>query len=96
MAGLGKAVLVRRFLNSSVPRRSYARQASEVFIVSAVRTPIGSFRSSLASLPATKLGSIAIAAAVEKASIKPEQVRHYSSMTYLAARVRNCCELSNR
>lgn len=36
-------------------------------IVSAVRTPIGSFRSSLASVPATQLGSVAIKAAVERA-----------------------------
>ena len=38
-------------------------------IVSAVRTPIGSFRSSLASIPSPKLGSIAIKAAIEKAGI---------------------------
>lgn len=39
----------------------------EVFIVSATRTPIGSFLGSLSSLPATKLGSIAIQGAIEKA-----------------------------
>lgn len=38
-------------------------------IVSAVRTPIGSFRSSLASVPATKLGSVAIKGAVDKAGM---------------------------
>ncbi|MBL7850344.1 MAG: hypothetical protein JNN04_05545, partial [Cyclobacteriaceae bacterium] len=32
----------------------------EVYIVSAVRTPIGSFGGSLANVPATKLGSIAV------------------------------------
>ncbi len=46
----------------------------DVFITSAVRTPIGSFRGSLSSLPATKLGSIAISAAVERAEIQSEQV----------------------
>jgi acetyl-CoA C-acetyltransferase len=46
----------------------------EVFIVSAVRTPIGSFGGSLASLSATELGAIAIKAAVERAGIKAEQV----------------------
>jgi len=75
MAGLRKAVPLSRYIASSVPSRSYARQVGNVFVVSAVRTPIGSFRSSLAPLPATKLGSIAIAAAVERANIKAEQVR---------------------
>jgi acetyl-CoA C-acetyltransferase len=46
----------------------------EVYIVSAVRTPIGSFGGALSSLSATQLGSIAIKAAVEKAGIKPELV----------------------
>lgn len=36
-------------------------------IVSAVRTPIGSFRSSLCNVPAPRLGAIAVKAAVEKA-----------------------------
>ena len=46
----------------------------EVYIVSAVRTPIGSFGGALSSLSATQLGSIVIKAAVEKAGIKPESV----------------------
>ena len=46
----------------------------EVFIVSAVRTPIGSFGGSLASLSATKLGSIAIKGALEKSGIEPASV----------------------
>jgi acetyl-CoA C-acetyltransferase len=46
----------------------------EVYIVSAVRTPIGSFGGALRDFPATKLGAIAIKAAVERAGIKPEQV----------------------
>lgn len=41
----------------------------EVVIVSAVRTPIGSFGGSLAGIPAPKLGAIAIQAAVERAGI---------------------------
>ena len=36
-------------------------------IVSAARTPIGSFQSSLAPVPAPKLGAVAIEAAVERA-----------------------------
>jgi len=46
----------------------------EVYIISAVRTPIGSFGGSLKDFSATKLGAIAIKSAVEKAGIKPEQV----------------------
>jgi acetyl-CoA C-acetyltransferase len=41
----------------------------EVYIISAVRTPIGSFGGSLKSFTATQLGGIAIRAAVEKAGI---------------------------
>jgi len=46
----------------------------EVVIVSAARTPIGSFQGALSSLPATKLGSAAIAEAVRRASLDPAQV----------------------
>ncbi|MGF6376006.1 acetyl-CoA C-acetyltransferase [Clostridiales Family XIII bacterium PM5-7] len=46
----------------------------EVVIVSAARTPIGSFGGSLKGVAARKLGAIAIKAAVERAGIKPEQV----------------------
>src|SRR5690349_20448836 len=47
----------------------------EVFIVSAVRTPIGSFGGSLKDIPATKLGAIAIKGAIEKAGIDPTLVQ---------------------
>lgn len=46
----------------------------EVIIVSAKRTPIGSYLGSLSSLSAPKLGAVAIKAAVEAAGIKPEEV----------------------
>lgn len=46
----------------------------EVYIISAVRTPIGSFGGSLKSLSATQLGAAAIRGAIAKAGIKPEQV----------------------
>ncbi|HJW18634.1 MAG TPA: acetyl-CoA C-acyltransferase [Flavisolibacter sp.] len=46
----------------------------EVYIVSAVRTPIGSFGGALKDMPAPRLGAIAIKAAVERAGIKPDQV----------------------
>lgn len=47
----------------------------EVYIISAVRTPMGSFGGSLKDLSATQLGATAIKAAVAKAGIKPEQVQ---------------------
>ncbi len=47
---------------------------NDVVIVSAMRTPIGSFLGSLSTISAPKLGAIAIKAALEKAKIKPNQV----------------------
>ncbi|HEX2629674.1 MAG TPA: acetyl-CoA C-acyltransferase, partial [Chitinophagaceae bacterium] len=47
----------------------------EVVIISAVRTPMGSFGGSLKSLSATQLGAVAIKAALEKAGLKPAQVQ---------------------
>ncbi|MDF2188909.1 acetyl-CoA C-acyltransferase [Paraflavitalea sp. CAU 1676] len=47
----------------------------EVYIISAVRTPLGSFGGSLKEFSATQLGAIAIKGAVAKAGIKPEQVQ---------------------
>lgn len=46
----------------------------EVYIISAVRTPIGSFGGSLAEVSATKLGSVAIKGALEKAGVDPKEV----------------------
>jgi acetyl-CoA C-acetyltransferase len=47
----------------------------EVFIVSAVRTPLGSFGGVFANTPATVLGTAAIKGALEKAGVSPEQVQ---------------------
>jgi acetyl-CoA C-acetyltransferase len=41
----------------------------DVYIVSAVRTPMGSFLGSLSSIPATQLGSVAIKGALKKAGV---------------------------
>lgn len=46
----------------------------DVFIVSAVRTPIGSFGGALSGLSATQLGAAAIQKAVEQANIDPQLV----------------------
>jgi acetyl-CoA C-acetyltransferase len=47
----------------------------EVFIVSAVRTPMGSFLGSLASVSATKLGTAAVKGALDKIGLDPKQVQ---------------------
>ena len=46
----------------------------EVVIASAARTPIGSFQGALSPLPATKLGSVAIAAALERAGVDGKDI----------------------
>ncbi|HUR66508.1 MAG TPA: acetyl-CoA C-acyltransferase [Chitinophagaceae bacterium] len=46
----------------------------EVVIISAVRTPMGSFGGALKGLSATQLGAIAIKGALQKAGVKPELV----------------------
>ena len=46
----------------------------EVYIVSAVRTPLGSWGGSLKDLSATKLGAVAIKGALDRVGVKPEEV----------------------
>ncbi|NJO92564.1 MAG: acetyl-CoA C-acyltransferase [Chloroflexia bacterium] len=46
----------------------------EVYIISAVRTPIGSFGGALSEVAATELGKFAIKGAIEKSGISPENV----------------------
>lgn len=46
----------------------------EVYVVAAVRTPMGSFGGSLKDLSATQLGAIAIKGALEKAGLTPDKV----------------------
>lgn len=57
----------------------------EVVIVSAIRTPIGSFSGSLSAFSATQLGGFAIKAAVEQAGIKPEDVQEVYMGNVLSA-----------
>lgn len=47
----------------------------EVFIVSAVRTPMGSFMGSLSTVPATKLGAAAVKGALDKINLDPKNVQ---------------------
>ncbi len=46
----------------------------EIYIISAVRTPMGSFGGSLSTVPATKLGATAIKGAISKAGISPDKI----------------------
>ena len=47
----------------------------EVYIVSAVRTPIGSFGGSLLTMSAVKLGSIAVKGALQKIKLDPKEIQ---------------------
>jgi acetyl-CoA C-acetyltransferase len=59
----------------------------EVYIVSATRTPIGSFGGALSPLSATQLGAIAIKSAVEKAGLQPGQIQEVFMGNVLSANV---------
>jgi acetyl-CoA C-acetyltransferase len=54
--------------------RKGREKMTEVVIVSAVRTAIGSFSGSLKNVSAPELGAVVIKGALEKAGVKPEQV----------------------
>jgi len=47
---------------------------NEAVILSAARTPIGKFQGTLSSVPATKLGAIAVQEAVKRAGINPQEI----------------------
>src|SRR5438128_1981942 len=49
-------------------------QLQSVFILSAVRTPIGKFGGTLAGLTAADMGIVAAKAAMERAGVAPEQI----------------------
>lgn len=48
--------------------------ATNVYIVSATRTPIGSFLGSLSTVPATVLGSAAIKGALQQSGVSPNDI----------------------
>lgn len=62
-------------------------EKKEVVIISAVRTPIGSFGGSLSSLTAVELGAIALKGALEKAGVAPDAVQE----VYMG----NVCQANN-
>lgn len=61
--------------NPSIRRYATKSNLNEAVIISAVRTPMGSFLGSLAPLTATQLGSVAIKGAIERAGIPKEEVK---------------------
>jgi acetyl-CoA C-acetyltransferase len=58
-----------------LPSRANLMSMNEVFIVSAVRTPIGSFNGMFSSVSAPHLGAAAIKGAVERISLDPAHVQ---------------------
>ena len=60
---------------ASSHKRTCNMDRNTVYIVSAVRTPIGSFGGALRDISATQLGAIAIKAAVENAGLQPTDVQ---------------------
>src|SRR5204862_2284868 len=58
---------------------------SDIVIASAARTPIGAFNGGLASLPAHKLGEIAIAEVLRRAQVEPRDVSEVILGQILAA-----------
>ena len=59
--------------------------SDDVVIVSAARTPVGSFNGAFATLPAHQLGAIAIKNALERAGIEPSRVSEVIMGQILAA-----------
>lgn len=64
-----------RLMGSLGQTRFFSSKINDVVIVSAARTPMGSFQSQLAPLSATQLGAVAIEAAVQRAGISKEDVQ---------------------
>merc|ERR1711879_1117090 len=69
--GLISRVSSRTYRNTKKPTM---KSLHDVVIIGAKRTPMGSFMSKLSSVPAPKLGSIAISSAVESAGIEKDLV----------------------
>src|SRR6202521_2281305 len=58
---------------------------TDIVIASAARTPVGAFNGGLASLPAHKLGEVAIAEALRRAHVEPKDVSEVIMGQILAA-----------
>lgn len=61
----------RHFIKFVLDYNKLIKMTKEVYIVAAVRTPMGSFLGGLSSIPATQLGATAIKGALEKGNVDP-------------------------
>lgn len=68
-------------------QKNIIMEKKEVYIVSAVRTPIGSFGGSLSGVSATKLGAAAIKAALDKIQLNASEVNEVLMGNVLQANV---------
>jgi acetyl-CoA C-acetyltransferase len=57
----------------------------QVYILGTARTPIGSFNGALAAIPATRLGSIALKAAIERSGVAPSDIEEVFMGNVLSA-----------
>lgn len=62
-----------------------SKHLNNALIVSAVRTPIGSFQSSLSALSGAQLGSVAIKEAVARAAVEPSDIQEVYMGNVIAA-----------
>src|SRR6266576_4301051 len=72
-------------IDSASPRIRRRSPMTDIVIASAVRTAIGAFNGGLASLPAHKLGEIAIAEVLRRAQVEPGEVSEVILGQILAA-----------
>jgi acetyl-CoA C-acetyltransferase len=69
----GSARADRRSVSGIIARSSFMSQ-SDIVIVSAVRTPVGSFNGAFANTAAHELGAVAVKAAIERAKVEASDV----------------------
>lgn len=82
--------LAKASVQSGLRSFSQVSGLNEVFIVSAVRTPIGSFLGTLGSVPAPQLGAVALKGAIEQAGIAKEEVKE----VYMGQVLQSACKQS--
>ena len=72
---LGSAFFFVFLAKFNLKNQNFILQMKEVFIVSAARTPTGSFMGSLSTVPAPKLGATAVKGALDKINLDPKLVQ---------------------
>jgi len=78
---------VRRAFSSTAFQHTLNNTLNDVLIVSAVRTPLGSFHGSLSALTSPQLGAAAIKGALDESGVKPEHVEEVYMGSVCAAGV---------